>query len=281
MKQSFQILGILTLLVGSFWYSNEVDTVAKLSDDLLNEIKSKSIDYKEKPINPIITKDTIIPGLNGKEVDVNESYNYMREIGYFNEKLLKYKKIKVSSELYNNKDKYIISGCQEKKSVALLFKVDNVRSLKKITRALMDENVKGTFFIESDFLENNMIPVISLINKHHTVGNLSKNEDYTHPDFGWMQTIIVNTGGQKDNYCYTEKPNLKTLNACAKKDSYTIIPTKVIKDKPYINVKKNLKNGALIAFESGNSLNNEIDIVLKYIKSRGYKIVSLEKELQE
>ena len=121
MKQSFQILGILTLLVGSFWYSNEVDTVAKLSDDLLNEIKSKSIDYKEKPINPIITKDTIIPGLNGKEVDVNESYN----------KLLKYKKIKVSSELYNNKDKYIISGCQQKKSVALLFKVDNVRSLKK------------------------------------------------------------------------------------------------------------------------------------------------------
>ena len=110
MKQGFQILGIITLLVGSFWYSKEVDTVAKLSDDLLNEIKLKAPNYKKEAVLPIMTKETIIPGINGQEVDINKSYNAMREIGYFDEKMIKYKDIKIKDELKENQDKYIISG---------------------------------------------------------------------------------------------------------------------------------------------------------------------------
>ena len=125
MKQGFQVLGIITLLVGSFWYSKEVDTVAKLSDDLLEEIKVQAPSYKKEVILPVITKDTIIPGLNGREVDINESYQKMREIGYYDAKMLQYRKIKISDVLSKHQDKYIISGNGHKYSIALIFKVNN------------------------------------------------------------------------------------------------------------------------------------------------------------
>ncbi len=280
MKQGFQILGIITLLVGSFWYSKEVDTVAKLSDDLLNEIKLKAPNYKKEAVLPIMTKETIIPGINGQEVDINKSYNAMREIGYFDEKMIKYKDIKIKDELKENQDKYIISGNKKAKKVALIFKVTDNHNLNKIIRVLKKEKVTGTFFIESDFLEKNYLLVANLIKAGHTIGNLSKNEDYNHPDFIWLKTVILNAG-QHNNYCYTKIKNKKILDICQKQKSYTIIPTIVIKDRPYFKVKKALKNGALISIDTSFKLNNEITPIIDYIKSKGYKIVSLEKELQE
>ena len=48
MKKFFRLVGIVTLMVGSFVYTEKVATTAKLSDDLLIEIKSKKDGYKEK-----------------------------------------------------------------------------------------------------------------------------------------------------------------------------------------------------------------------------------------
>jgi len=81
MKQSFQILGIITLLVGSFIYNEKVGLVSKLNDDLLTEIKEKQNDYIEKPIEAIIKNDTIIPGINGKIMDIKKTYTKMKQIG--------------------------------------------------------------------------------------------------------------------------------------------------------------------------------------------------------
>ena len=105
MKYIFQIIGILTLLIGSFIYSDKVSLASKNADTLLNEIKSKSINYKVEPSEPIINENTIIPGTNGKEVDINKSYNEMRKIGYFDESLLVYKKINIEYPLDKNLDK--------------------------------------------------------------------------------------------------------------------------------------------------------------------------------
>ena len=45
----------------------------------------------------------------------------------------------------------------------------------------------------------------------------------------------------------------------------------------YYNIKNNLSNGSIILL---NNLNN-IDIIVKYINSRGYEIVGLNKLLSE
>ena len=161
MKYIFQIIGILTLLIGSFIYSDKVSLASKNADTLLNEIKSKSINYKVEPSEPIINENTIIPGTNGKEVDINKSYNEMRKIGYFDESLLVYKKINIEYPLDKNLDKFIISGNEDKKEVSLLFKVDNYDEINDIISVLNNKKIKGTFFITSTFLEKHNKLVLS------------------------------------------------------------------------------------------------------------------------
>lgn len=281
MKQSFQILGIITLVVGSFMYTEQVSTASKLSDELLIEIKNKQNDYNKEVKEAIIAQNTIIPGINGQKVNIESSYQNMREVGYFNEKLLKYDTVYVKEPLKENKDKYIISGNQSKKQISLMFKVDNNDNINKIISVLDKHNIKATFFIESPFLQNNYNLIINLIQKGHTIGNLSYHEDYTHSDFVWMKTIITNAGNQNNNYCYTTKKAKKVLKNCKLQDSYTIIPTKVITQSPFINVKNNLTKGALISLEVNNELNTELENIVNYVINKGYKIVPLEKELQE
>ena len=272
MKQGFQIIGILSLVVGSFIYSEKVDMVAKLNDDLLTTIENKSPSLKQKPVESIITKDTIIPGINGKKVDIVKSYQNMKEVGYYNEKLIEYEPIKVKEPLSKNKDKFIIRGPNEK-NIFLIFKIKdtNIETIKKV---LNKNKITASFFINSNYLEKNYNEVIRLIKSGHTIGNLSKNEDYLHSDFNFIKTIVTNASGG-NNYCLSETKNKEILKQCQKEDSYTIM-TKTIKNNHFINVKKNLTKGAIISLETNKELNKEIQNIVNYIISKGYKIKPLE-----
>lgn len=278
MKKAFQFIGVITLLFGSFLYTEEVATTSKLSDDLLNEIKVKADSYKVEPKEAIIKDGTIVPGVNGKKVDIKKSYNNMRQIGYFNEKLLVYKEILVKEKLNANKDKYIVSGNQNKKEVSILFKVNKNTDLNNVLYILNKEKVKGTFFINSSFLENNHNYVIRLIEAGHTVGNLSNNDDYSDSDFVWMKTIITSSV-QRHNYCYTEKANEEVIDICSLQNSYTIIPSVVIKNRPSIMVKNFLSPGLIMKIDINKNTVSELEYIIDYIQSKGYKIKSLEKLL--
>ena len=280
MKNFFQIIGIITLTIGSFIYTEKVTIASKESDTLLTEIKSKKDGYKENAIEPIIKDGTIIPGLNGIEVDVNKSYNEMKKVGYFEDKLLVYKTLKVENSLDKNKDKYIISGNNSKKNITLIFKT-KTKNLEQIINTLNKKQIKSTFFIESTYLEKNQKQIINLINNGNTVGNLSKNEDYKDSDFIWMKTIITNIGPQIYNYCYTEKPNKTILKTCEIQNSFTIMPTAIIKKNPFINIKKKLKPGTIISLEVTEELENELELIINYITNKGYVVTSLEKLLEE
>ncbi len=281
MKRIFQIIGILTLLVGSFMYTEEVSTTARLSDTLLTEIQDRAQDYQIASVPAIIKDNTIIPGKCGQEVDIQKSYDKMRQIGYFNSKLLVYKKSLLQDPLKDHTDKYIISANQKEKQISLLFKVQNNSDINPILKVLNKNNLKGTFYINSWYLENNHNKVIELIEKGHTIGNLSADENYQDSDFIWMKTIITNSGSQKYNYCYAATQNAATLKVCHLQNSYTIKPTAIISQRPFINVKQNLKPGALISLELTDELNTEIENIVNYIISKGYKLKSLESILEE
>lgn len=281
MKKFFEIIGILTLMIGSFVYTEKVGTTAKLSDTLLTEIKSKKDGYKENAIEPIIKDDTIIPGINGKEVDVDKSYEAMSKIGYFDDKLLVYKLLKVENTLDKNKDKYVINGNNTKMDITLLFKVSNKDDITNIIKMLESKEVKATFFIESKYLEKHHNQIIKLVQNGHTVGNLSNNEDYDDSDFVWMKTILTNIGPQIYNYCYTEKPNKTIIKNCNIQNSYTIMPKTIIKKNYLLNIKKTILKGSIISLEVNKNLNAELNAILNYVQSKGYKIKPLEELLKE
>lgn len=274
MKNFLQIMGVLTLFVVSFSYHGEVAKVVKLSDNLLEQIKENKDLYKSKKIEAVVTKNTIIPGINGKEVDINKSYNAMKQNGKFDEQKLVYKKDIVEDELIDNKNKYIISGNKSKKQVTLVFNVKANDNTNKIVDILSKNSVQGTFFITSEFAKDNIEKVKKMISNMNTVGNLSENDDYI-----WLKTLITSSGFQKNNYCIAD--SLKRINFCQKYNDYTIKVDNVISEMPLIDVKKQLKNGAFLYFNISNKLIEELPNIINYIVGRGYEIVSLEELLQE
>ena len=94
-----------------------------------------------------------------------------------------------------------------------------------------------------------------------------------------MKTILTNNNYQKNNYCFTSEKNKEIINMCALQNSYTILGN-IIKN-PFIEIKENLSGGSIYIMNIDDKTNRELANIIKYIKSKGYKIKSLEKLLYE
>lgn len=279
MKKLFQIIGFISLIGFSFFYTEKTISVVKEYDDIMINIKSVSNKYQKDYIDASIVGNKIIPGVSGVKVDLNRSYSKMKRYGSFEESLIVLKKVNPSILLEKNKHKYIISGNQNKKMVSLIFLVDANSNIDNIINILDKKGVKGNFFVDGKWLEKNSNLVPILIRENHVIGNLSYNNDYLDSSFVWMETIIEKIGKQSVGYCYTEVENKDIIDTCKLNDNYTIMPSIVVKNSPYMEVRENLKSGSIISFKINSRLEEELPIIINFIKSRGYKIENLNEHL--
>lgn len=277
MKNIIQVLGIVLLFLMSIFYTEEAVVVVRQLDDMMIEINKIKDKYKIEPIDAIITNDSIIPGLEGREVDENKSYLNMKRIGEFNENLLEYKIIKPKISLQNNFQKYIISGNLKKNTVSLLFIVDLEDDVYSIEEILNEKNIKASFFVNEDWIDKNNVALNKLSNEHILGVNVKNKEK----NFTWINIVIKELTNQKNNYCYLEEKNKDSLNLCSKYKNYTIIPNIVVKNNPLKKVKENLVNGAIISFKINDVVIDELSTIINYIGAKGYNIVSLEEHLNE
>lgn len=279
MKKLFQIIGFISLIGFSFFYTEKTISVVKEYDDIMINIKSVSNKYQKDYIDASIVGNKIIPGVSGVKVDLNRSYSKMKRYGSFEESLIVLKKVNPSISLEKNKHKYIISGNQNKKMVSLIFLVDVNSNIDNIIKILDKKGVKGNFFVDGKWLEKNSNLVPILIRENHVIGNLSYNNDYLDSSFVWMETIIEKIGKQSVGYCYTEVENKDIIDTCKLNDNYTIMPSIVVKNSPYMEVRENLKSGSIISFKINSRLEEELPIIINFIKSKGYKIENLNEHL--
>ena len=270
MKKLFQIIGIISLIGISFFYTEKTVSVVKEYDNIMIEIKSNKDKYKKESINATIINNTIVPGISGTEIDINRSYSKMKRYGKYNESLLVIKKVKPKISIDNNKNKYIIGGNKNIKNVSLVFKIDN--NIDKIIEILDQKKIKGNFFLNTTWLEKNTNLVPILIREHHIIGL------YEYHNYEWSRDIIKKIGKQKNEYCYIEKENEKINKLCKE---YIFIPSIVIKNNYYENTKYNLKNGSIIAYEINTKLIEELPIIVNYINGKGYNIVNLNELFNE
>lgn len=270
LKKLFEHIGIISLFIFSFIFTEKTATVLKEQDEIMIKIKEVAPNYYIKPKEATIIDDTIIPGVNGCEIDIESSYYKMKKLNLFNETLLVKKIVKPKNKVEH--DKFIISGNKSKKKVSLLFLVYDKEKIDEVLEILNKNNIKANIFVGGTFLEENNSK-ISQISKKHLIGNLSYNGDYNNPDFIWMSTIIKKFN---NNYCYTENLNKETLKICSKNDSYTVVPTLIIRTRPLMNIASSLNNGSIISFYINNDVIKELNLTIKEIKKRGYEIVTLE-----
>ena len=125
MKNIIEKVAIIGLICFSFFYTDKVINIINKKDPLMTQIINKKNNYDVIPVSAILTKDTIIPGVNGREVDINKSYKNMKLGGIFREEALIFKDLYPTSSLKDNKDKYIISGNKIKKNIVLITILNN------------------------------------------------------------------------------------------------------------------------------------------------------------
>ena len=282
MKKFFSVIGIITLAIVSFIYTDKTIDVAKQFDNVMTTINEVSGDYYVDPIDGIIIDDILfIPGVSGREVDQNKSYKSMRKFGGFNKNLLEYKEIKPQNTLEDNLNKYIISGNKSKNMVSLIFIVSGNTNIDKVLSIVENKDVKVNFFVDGSWVEKNNELLKELIDKKYTIGNLSYNMDYQNSAFSWIDTIIKRMSHEKYGYCYSVEENLDNLKLCAMNKNFTIKPSIVVRKYPLKEIKEQISNGSIISIPINSSVEEELPTIINYINSKGLKIVSLNELLKE
>lgn len=274
MKKIFKIFGIITLMCFSFFYTDRVMEVIADNDPLKNEIINLSNNYKLSNNEAIVTDDTIIPGSNGREVNIDKSYKKMRTGNVFNDKLIVFNVLYPEYRLKDNIDKYIINGNVNKKEVSILFIINNDNNLDRIINILNNKKTKANLFVEYNYLFNN----ISKIKKYNSNNIYSYSNKYVYDTLVISNNIIDRVSNNKANYCLTKIKDKDNLNTCSYSNMFTIIPSII---GNYNDIKNKLSNGSIILLDTNINSVNELSYIIDFINGKGYSIVGLDELLNE
>lgn len=281
MKNFFRNIGILTLLVFSFVFTEQTSMVVKDTDEIMIKIKENVSNYQTDAIDAYISDDTIIPGINGKTVNINKSYENMKRLGTYNANLFEYDVLEPNISIKNNYQRYIVSGNKSKNMISLIFLLDENSKVDNILEILKQKGVKANFFIDGNWLEKNNEKAKEIFQLGHNLGNLSYNQNYDSSSFLWMDTIIKKVINQKFSYCYVEDKKEDVIKICNMNKDYTILPNIILKDNYVSNIKNNIIAGSIISLKINDELESNLGIIINYIKAKGYTIETLSVHLSE
>lgn len=248
MKYTLKIIFTIILFIFSIYYTKQLITIIQTKDPLMQEIISKKTKYEQVPLDAIITKKTVIPGKIGKKIAINESYQKMKKLGYFDESLLIYETIKPNTSYINKFDKIIIPN--KKNDVSLIFIINNNTIFENINTILENNNTKG------NILNNNY---------------LTKNTSFIN--------ILSTTYNKNSDFCLTF--DLTIDNNCIKNKKYTILSKNNIITKHYLTTTKNQINNNNIFIYNFNENLTDLPLIIKYLKNNNYNIVSIDELIDE
>jgi peptidoglycan/xylan/chitin deacetylase (PgdA/CDA1 family) len=281
LKKYFSYLGVLVLACFSFYYTDKAVDIVKRNDPIMKNILANSENYYIDPVSAILNEDEITIGMNGKEVNIDKSYQNMKKINEYNESMLVFDEVVPDISFLSNFDKYIVGGNSSKNQIALIFKVDDSYYVNTVNNILLDKNITATFFMDGSVVENNMNQVLELVSNGYEIENLGYDGEYSMSYFGWTNNMISSLTGENTKFCYTDYKNSNILDLCSSYKMYTIKPTISVTNYPFSTVKKELKSGSMISFNLNDTTIKELPSIISYIKQKGYDIVSLNDLISE
>lgn len=280
-----------------------VTSIANVSvseDPLYKEIKNKSEQYKVEPQDAVIDrvwKKT--PGRNGLRVNVNKSYEKMKEEGAFNESLLVYEQITPNVTLADLPPAPIYRGHPDKKMVSLLINVSwGTEHISPILEILKQNNVKATFFIEGKWAKQNAELVKIIAEEGHSIGNHA----YNHPNMANMSNqdildqisqtneILKAITGKVPKWFAPPSGSFNdhVVDIAHNLQMETILWTVDTIDwkNPSVSVMMNrvmgkVHPGATILMHPTPPIEKGLDQLIKAIKNKGYKIGTIDKLISE
>jgi len=123
MSKNIKVVGIVFLMIFSFYYTDKIAMYVQNNTPLKKEIIVFKDNNIVPSINAEINSDGIIPGINGLIVNVNKSYNKMKSDNVFSEYKLVYDEVKPEISINENTKKTIIKGNKNKNAISII--IDN------------------------------------------------------------------------------------------------------------------------------------------------------------
>ena len=280
-KPYLTVIGICLLTVFSFYYTNKLIEFSKSKDPIMIEIMKNKDDYNKLSIDALINNNYIIPGSEGLEVDVDKSYTKMKKLGKYNDNLYVYDVVKPTISIKDNYNKFVINGNTTKKEVSLVFKADDLKNIENINKILFNNNVSATFFIDGNIKDDDINILKILDESNNYFGNLGYNKKYSIKTIKYTNALLDRIDNDNHNYCYVEKDDINVLKTCSEIKMYTIKPMVVSNIFPFTYIKQNLENGKIFSLDTNNYTLKQLDLIIKYVRQKGYDFVTLEEILNE
>ena len=277
MKKFIQIVGILTFIVFSFFYTDKVLEVMREEDSIMIVLNQVKDDLRVNPINAVINGNTIVPGVIGKEVDINKSYKNMKNIGYFDKNKIVYSYIEPDISMKKNYDKYLVLGNTHEKNVSIIFILNQDKYLDRINDIATYKDVVINYFVDYEFLISNTIQIKNIKNNEfYSYGDKGK---YTPDSLLFSSNLISRISNNNANLCLSRDiKHQDILDICSKNNFYTIVPNII---GGYDSIKNHLTNGSIILLNNHQDTVYELSVIIDYIKSKGFNIVGLSKIITE
>ncbi len=252
----FKYIGITSLLLFSFYYTEKLSNVVINNSDLVLEIKDHSDEFNIEPVSAIIDNEYITPGINGSNVNVLKSYNNMKFLNEFNAYYLVFDIIKPEISLENNLDKIIKNGNKSKEGVSIII-VNN----EEVINYSNEKNINITRLISLD-----------------TFNKSALYEQVNIDDINYKKVdrMLKNNNLDK-NICFI---NDNLIEYCREDKKYLVINNKELNNYNLSEVKNNIVSGDIILIKDNVNITN-YKILIKQIYYQNLKILSLSDLISE
>ena len=143
----YKIIGIISIVVFSFYLTDFATELAINSNPLMQTIKDSSDNYQVSSVNATIKDNTIIPGIKGKKVNTMESFLNMKDFGSFNINYLVYDSVVPSITLKNSN---VVSSINmvEKGSIILIDNNLSLDNFKIFLKSIKSKDLKIVYLSE-------------------------------------------------------------------------------------------------------------------------------------
>ena len=252
----FRNLGILAIAAFSFFYTEKIANLTLDKNELYQSIKEESSKYNEEYINAFIEDDHIVPGLNGKTVNIKNSFYNMKDLNAFNSYYLIYDTSYPEVTIENNKDKIVERGNENKKSVSFVLEYN-----EEIIKYFKENNIDGSILVNiNNFNKNEKMEQIN--------NDVSKYKDLES---------LINKYSNNTHICYVSSKNEEL---CRKNQKYLVKTDKILNNNTFITLKNSIEAGDIYYVEKNADVKN-IKILINSIIYKDLDIISLSKMLSE
>ncbi|MEG2457694.1 MAG: hypothetical protein RSB41_02250 [Bacilli bacterium] len=263
-KKVFEYSGLLAFLLFSFYYTDKVVGLAQKRDPIMESIIEQVSLVNKGCIEGYISEEGVVPGISGKSIDVDKSYQNMKGLG-FNKELLVYNEEKCIVSSVNNMKNYIIKGNEKKNSVSILLLINNNEYLKDIINIATNKKIKIDLIINERLLEENREMYTKLINNgFNFIYNDNKN-------INKYLKYLKDEDKENTSLCIKTK-NIDPIEECKNKKINTIVPKTYLSKNILLSLKNTLYKGQFIVLYENKNTVNELSAVINFINAKGIDI---------